>query len=372
MDFLEKIVWNNSIKHYCIIALIILTTIIFNKYIARYIATLFYNLSKKIWKGVTKDSFTDLIVKPIKQFLLISISIFSLDQLFFPEPLKFIIYHNSFENIVAKLGIGIIIIFFIRLLLKLIDFIALVLEFKAANTTDRSDDQLVVFFRDFLKVIIFIIGLLLLLKACFNQNIGSILTGLSLVGAAMALAARESLENIIASFIIFFDKPFTTGDIVKMNTITGTVERIGLRSTRIRTVDTTLVSVPNKQMVDNMVDNYSVRLNRRAEIKLELAPATTSAVTEKFISTVHQYFLDNKNLFVSFDVHVADFTKNGLQITIEFLTPVFTIAEFNELKQQVSLAVKKIMEKNQINLSATAINNIIVPNDEKPISKSLI
>jgi MscS family membrane protein len=372
MDFLEKIVWNNSIKHYCIVIAVIVTTIIFNKYIARYLATLFYNISKKIWKGVTKDSFTNLIVTPIKQFLLIAISIFSLDQLFFPEPLKFVIYHNPFEAVITKLGMGLIIIFFVKLLLKLIDFIALVLEFKAANTTDRSDDQLVVFFRDFLKVIILIVGLLLLLKACFNQNIGSILTGLSLVGAAMALAARESLENIIASFIIFFDKPFTTGDVVKMNTITGTVERIGLRSTRIRTADTTLVSVPNKQMVDNMVDNYSVRLNRRAEIKLELAPATPAVVIEKFIENVKQYFTDNKNLFASTDVHVVDFTKNGLQINIEFLTPVFTLQEFNDAKQQVSLATKKIMEKNQIYLSPTAVNNINVVESEKLVSKSLI
>jgi MscS family membrane protein len=78
-------------------------------------------------------------------------------------------------------------------------------------------------------------------------------------GAALALAARESLENIIASFIIFFDKPFVTGDNLKIQQVTGTVERIGLRSTRIRTADKTLVSVPNKQMVDSIVDNLSMR-----------------------------------------------------------------------------------------------------------------
>ena len=56
------------------------------------------------------------------------------------------------------------------------------------------------------------------------------------MGAALALAAKESIENLIASFIIFFDKPFFTGDTLKVNNVSGTVEKIGLRSTRIRTI----------------------------------------------------------------------------------------------------------------------------------------
>jgi MscS family membrane protein len=89
----------------------------------------------------------------------------------------------------------------------------------------------------------------MILHFAFNLDVGSFLTGLSIVGAAVALSLRESLENLIASFVIFFDKPFTTGDVVKVQGITGTVEKIGLRSTRIRTEQKTYVTVPNKQMV---------------------------------------------------------------------------------------------------------------------------
>jgi MscS family membrane protein len=133
-----------------------------------------------------------------------------------------------------------------------------------------------------LKVIISIIGVLFILKAAFNQNIGSLLTGLSIVGAAMALAAKESLENLIASFIIFFDKPFFTGDTLKVNNVSGTVEKIGLRSTRIRTTEKTLVTVPNKQMVDSVVDNMSMRTQRRAEIKLVLSDKTKATAAQTF------------------------------------------------------------------------------------------
>ena len=110
----------------------------------------------------------------------------------------------------------------------------------------------------------------------------------------MALAAKESLENLIASFVIFFDKPFYTGDVVKVNNITGTVEHIGLRSTRIRTQEKTLVTVPNKQMVDSVVDNLSMRNQRRAEIKLEFVPKTTTENIENLITELKKILQSGK------------------------------------------------------------------------------
>ncbi|HCT22466.1 MAG TPA: mechanosensitive ion channel protein MscS, partial [Chitinophagaceae bacterium] len=95
------------------------------------------------------------------------------------------------------------------------------------KTSDQTDNQLIVFFKDFLKVLIVLNGILLILHFVFHKDIGNLLTGLSIVGAAIALATRESLENLIASFIIFFDKPFVTGDLVKVQGFTGTIEKIG-------------------------------------------------------------------------------------------------------------------------------------------------
>jgi len=134
--------------------------------------------------------------------------------------------------------------------------------------------------------VISIIGILMILNYAFNLNVGSLITGLSIVGAAIALALRESLENLIASFIIFFDKPFTTGDLVKVQQVTGTVEKIGLRSTRIRTEQKTLVSVPNKQMVDSILDNLSLRTQRRGELKLDIGLNTSSTKLEQLIAGI--------------------------------------------------------------------------------------
>jgi MscS family membrane protein len=265
MDFLDTIYLNNTVRSYCIVGGTIILMLLLKRYFSRYVAALLYRLFNHIWKTVDKQNFIDLVVEPLEWLLFILIAFFAIDKLNFPVAWQYKIYGHAVDDVITRLGIGIIIISFTFFLLRIIDFIALVLEQKAAGTTDKSDNQLVIFFRDFLKVIIVIIGLLLLIKACFNQPIGTLLTSLSIVGAAIALAAKESLENLIASFIIFFDKPFTAGDIVKVNAITGTIEKIGLRSTRIRTADKTLVTVPNKQMVDNITDNWSIRTHRGVE-----------------------------------------------------------------------------------------------------------
>jgi MscS family membrane protein len=116
----------------------------------------------------------------------------------------------------------------------------------------------------------------------------AILTSLGLAGAALALAAKESIENLIASFVIFFDKPFTAGDYLKVNNISGTVEKIGLRSTRIRMDQKTYVTFPNKQMVDSIVDNSTLRTQRKGELRLELSLSTPAKKVDGFIVSVRK------------------------------------------------------------------------------------
>ncbi len=314
MDFLNHVYFNNTVKSYLVVASIIVLVLLFKRYISKFTASFIFRNIRRIWPAVQKQRFLDLVVVPIERFIVVVVAVFALDKLYFPEILKYQLYGHDTADIFERLGKGIIIIAFTWLILRLVDFVAMVLEQKAALTVDTRDDQLIVFFRDFLKVLVGIAGVLLIIKACFHQSIGSVLTGLSIVGAALALAAKESLENLIASFIIFFDKPFFTGDTVKVNAVTGTVEKIGLRSTRIRTADKTLVTVPNKQMVDSVVDNWSLRTERRAEIRLELASSTSSEVLEKFNEGVKKIIQQQGDKIRTYNVFIREVSKTGIVI----------------------------------------------------------
>ncbi|MEP7319545.1 MAG: mechanosensitive ion channel domain-containing protein [Panacibacter sp.] len=208
-----------------------------------------------------------------------------------------------------------------------------------------------------------------MLRFTFNYDVSKLITGLSIVGAAIALATKESLENLIASFIIFFDKPFTTGDLVKVQGFTGNVERIGLRSTRIRTDHKTYITVPNKQMVDTILDNISLRTQRRAEIKLEIGLSATLPQLKKLIPEIKN--LLQQDAISSSVVFLSDTGKNAHIITVEFFSGMHqTINEFNSLREEINFKVIELLSENKIELAAASTDIVVKQTDsavqEKP------
>ncbi|MEI9808445.1 MAG: hypothetical protein WDO16_11585 [Bacteroidota bacterium] len=131
----------------------------------------------RVWKDLDKKSFTVLVVKPLGMFLLVLVSIIALHKLRFPDELSEELYGYSIKDIIHCIGTIILIISFIRLVLRVIHFISLILERRADLTPDQTDNQLVVFFRDFFKVIIAIIGILMILKFAFHFDVSNVLTG---------------------------------------------------------------------------------------------------------------------------------------------------------------------------------------------------
>jgi MscS family membrane protein len=360
MNFLDRIFLNNEVRDYLWVAGVILFVLFINRFVSKYIALLFCKLLSRRWKNFDQKKFTDLIIHPLGVFLVITVSIIAFYQLSYPTAFNVTLYNFSVQRILLSIATMIQIAAFIWLLLRVIDFIASVLERKANLTPHQSDNQLVVFFRDFFKVIFGIIGLLMILHFAFNYNVGSLLTGLSIVGAAIALALRESLENLIASFVIFFDKPFTTGDFVKVQNVMGVVERIGLRSTRVRTVDKSYVTVPNKQMVDSILDNVSLRSQIRGEINLFINLQTDPAKIEQLIHEIKTYLTNNKDI-QGHNVLFTDIRLQAFIIFIEFFTPPFDWNRFTGLKQQLNFHILQSMDRLGIRIAAEGKDIAIVP-----------
>jgi MscS family membrane protein len=350
-SFLDKIFLDNSIRSYLFVAGTLLLIFLLKRLLSQYVAGLLFAIIKRVVRGVDKKSFVKLVVSPLEVFLLVLTTIIALDKLTFPKDLNVVIYKANVREFVDAISVIVLIIVFIWLLLRIMDFITLILHHRADQTADPTDNQLIVFFKDFFKVVLVIFGILLILKFAFHYDIGNLLTGLSIATAAIALSTRESLENLIASFIIFFDKPFTLGDQVKVHDITGTVERIGLRSTRIRTDMKTYVTVPNKQMVDSILDNLSLRTQRRALVTLELHAETPHDSVNQFVQRVKNLFNQRKDQVENHTVFLSDILKNAFIIHVEFFTAPIPVANFNELRQQVNLSLINLMEEMNIKLA---------------------
>lgn len=347
---MKEVFLNNPIEEYFITAGIILIIILSNRFLSRHIAQFFFQLFKRNWKAFDQEAFVSLVVKPLSRFLVVLTAIIALYRLEFPRIINVPIYKYTLAYIVQTIGTIILIVTFIWMLIRLIDFFASVLERRAAVSADQNDNQLILFFKDFFKVLMGIIGFLMVLHFAFNYNIGTLLTGLSIVGAAVALALRESLENLIASFVIFFDKPFTTGDLVKVHNITGNVERIGLRSTRIRTEQKTYVTVPNKQMVDSILDNLSLRSQRKNDLFLHLSLQTPSEKVEIAMSELKTYLSKIKDL-LGYNVLLSDINAQALVLHIDFSTLPIDINRFNAIKQEVNLFAIQTLEKLDIKIT---------------------
>lgn len=339
---------SNSIKSYLIVLGILLVAFIIKRIISRFFAGLIYTWIVKNNHAELKKAQLHRLVVPIEQFLLFLVAVIALYELHFPEAWNLHLFKLSLQQVIESCTKLIFIVLLIRVSLRTLEFIAKILEEKAKTTADQSDDQLVLFFRDFFKVILYIIGLLLILHYVFNENIGNLVTSLSIVGAAIALSMRESLENIIASFIIFFDKPFTVGDMVKVNNFTGTIEKIGLRSTRIRTQEKTYISVPNKQMVDNIVDNISLRTERKFEMDIQLSVHTTATAIGAFADHLRSFIKQQVGV-VNAVVVLTDAGKQAHILHAEvYVAMSVEIAAFQILRERINLAAIEYANQHQI------------------------
>ncbi|HEY6955748.1 MAG TPA: mechanosensitive ion channel domain-containing protein [Flavisolibacter sp.] len=350
-SFFDRVFFANTVWDYVWVIGVILFVLILNRFISKYLAILLSKVFRRTWKTFDQKKFVDLIIHPLGIFLVITVSIIAFYRLTFPGQLNVTLYKYPLKNIILSIGIAIQFIALTWLLLRIIDFIATVLEARALKTNDQADNQLIVFFRDFLKVIIVIIGGMLTLHFAFEYDVTSLLTGLSIVGAAIALSLRESLENLIASFVIFFDKPFTTGDFVKVQSVSGNVERIGLRSTRIRTSDKSYVTVPNKQMVDSILDNVTLRSQIRGEINLFLDLQTPPAKIQQLLDEIKKY-LSTVQQVQSSNVLFNDIRVQAFIVFIEFFTPSIPWNEFTSLKQQLNFFILQTMEHLEIKIAA--------------------
>jgi len=375
-DFWSIIVLGNSLRSYLIVAVTILLIIalkrVISRLIARLIAGLIFRFIRRMGAGLDRSAFLDLVVGPIGTFIVFFVSLTSIEKLHFPAELDFDIYEVKFKTIIQSIAVIILISVFIWLLMRLVDFVAVVLRTKARKDGGHRDNQMIVFIRDFLKAILCIVGVLMILNSAFHVDVSSILASLGLAGAALALAAKESIENLIASFVIFFDKPFKSGDVLKVNNISGTVEKIGLRSTRIRTDQKTYVTVPNKQMVDSVVDNLTLRTQRKGELRLELDLSTSAEQLDTAIAGIKKILVKDK--VENGNAYLNDISGTAFLVNVDYFTSPVPFDEFNAIKQQVNLDVLKLLAKLDINIagSSTTISlQTPSPPEPKPSTKVL-
>ena len=197
-----------------------------------------------------------------------------------------------------------------------------------------------------LKAIVLIIAGMNILSA-WGINITGFIASLGLVGMAFALAAKDTASNFFGSMVIFTDEPFKVGDWIKTPEVEGTIEHIGVRSTKVRTFAQALVSVPNGNIADSAVLNWSQMEKRRIKMTLGLTYATTSTQMRSILKEIRELLHSDEEIHQqTIYVHFTEFQESALGIFCYFFTKTTQWGEYMQVRERINLELMAIVERN--------------------------
>ena len=198
------------------------------------------------------------------------------------------------------------------------------------------DDQLLPILRKTIKAVLWIFGIVIALSNS-GFDVAALIAGLGIGGLALALAAQDTVKNIFGGIMVFLDKPFKIKDRIKVNGMDGVVEEIGVRSTRLRTLEGRLITIPNGQFSDNAVENVSLEPTRKVNISLGLTYDTTPEQMENAMNIIKDIIKANSKVeddaLVAFNAW-GDFAM-GIQVIYYISSPDFIFSAQSEINLEM-------------------------------------
>ncbi len=186
----------------------------------------------------------------------------------------------------------------------------------------------------------------------FGYQVSSLVAGLGIGGIAVALAAQKTLENLFGSVAILADQPFRIGELVRVDGTEGIVESIGLRSTRIRTLDRTVVVIPNGKLADMKVESFGTRDRFRLQLKLDLRASNDPKAIEKFLSALRETVAARPAVSNEDRLVFAQRLAMGvLEVELSGYVKAETLSLFYEERESVALAVLALAKQHSLELA---------------------
>ena len=248
---------------------------------------------------------------------------------------------NQIASLVAAVGV-------LQVAYRAIDIFMDVLARRATQTESKLDDSLVPLLRTAVRLFVTFVGLLFVLQN-LDINVSSLIAGLGLGGLAIALAAQDTVRNLLGGVTIFADKPFEVGDWVVVDGVEGTVEAVGFRSTRVRTFYNSLISVPNGNLMDSGIDNMGQRRWRRYKTTLGVAYHTKPDQLQAFVEGIRAIIQANPGMRQ--DYYIVEFHGFGAT-SLDILVYCFIDAEdWNEelrTRHVLNLDIMRLAESLQV------------------------
>lgn len=302
-EILTHSYYGNTMQSWLLALVIIVLSVVLSRVI-------YWGFSRfvRLFTAKTKTNLDDIIVDMVEEpavFLVVVMGIwFALKSLTLPESITTIVA-NSYQVIIALL-VG-------WLLSRLFD--AMYREYMlplAENSENDLDDQLMPIISKGIKLIIWVMAIIIGLNNA-GYDVAALIAGLGIGGLALAMAAKDTVSNIFGGVTIFTDKPFKINDRIKVAGYDGVVTEIGVRSTRLKTLEGRVVTMPNAKFADAPVENISWEPSRKVKLNLGLTYDTTPEKMQQAMDIIAKISAANKQtedkVTISFNAF-GDFAMN--------------------------------------------------------------
>ena len=304
---------------------------------------IFKTIIVKKLKNVAKKTETDIddvfiqIIESINWPFYLLISVFIAVQ--------FIQLSAKTENILGYITILVVAYYVVRALQKLIEFS---LE-KLHKKEKGLGRPLINLINKLSSWLLWLVVIIIILQN-FGFNVSTLLGGLGVGGIAIAFALQNVLADIFASFSIYLDKPFKIGDFIVIGEDKGTVEKIGLKSTRLKALSGQQLIISNKELTESRVQNYKNMKERRIVFGFGVVYETPSQKLKKIPKIIKDIFAEIK--IVRLDrVHFKEFADSSLNFEVVYFMETADYIKYMNIRQKINFALKDAFEKEGIEMA---------------------
>ncbi|MDD5644423.1 MAG: mechanosensitive ion channel family protein [bacterium] len=307
-------------------------------------------LLKKAKKTATKldDMLIPIIALSLKIFFVMVIVIFTANYLGYED-----------SGAIAGIGAGAIIIYFV---FRTTDILTAYLSEQVKKTKTKLDDMLIPVLGKIIKIATVIVTALFMLNN-FGINVTSLIAGLGIGGIAIAMAAQNMLKDFFGAIALFADRPFSIGDRVIVDGVDGPIEKIGLRSTRIRTLDGTLVTIPNAKMADATINNMQKRPTIKTVSTIGVTYGTSVEKMHRAIELIREA-MKNHDGTENYWVYWKEYGPYSLNILTIHWCKYLKYDIYLQCIQEINFKIKETFEKEGIEFAFPS-QTLYVQNQDK-------
>lgn len=232
-----------------------------------------------------------------------------------------------------------------------IDIMIMLLNIRAKRHTSELDEIVLSLTRSILRIVV-ILSAVFIVAEILGIPYKTVVAGLGIGGLAFAIAAKDTIANFFGSAIIIADRPFKTGDKIKIGSDIGVITNVGIRSTQIRTIFDTLLTVPNNMITQEAIDNYTAREAMRVDTSFFLDLNVSKESLDDLDTVITKFLSENKsvdaNKIILTGVH--DYTKRGIEFSLSFFVKASTDMEYSDIRHRIITDLAQIIKDKGIEM----------------------